>query len=309
MLKISLTMEPFISTIELPLKFLFSYIKYEGESYLHRQFVRADEIDFNYIPERDVIYVQKILPRNDTRGELLDEDTNTREYELSFPEFVQEAFEEQLKITKGLIYQKSKSNGDDQDLKLYIHILLNCLDFQISIDKTPELNFRPDLNNFISKVLTYVYNKFERDHSKTPEIQRVKRYYKTRTDSNCTGFKLKPPPRNAPLKDIIDRLYKNEFITKSKNSDSLNQFFNGEMPKHRIDWNKELHELKYFIDVIIEGKILLNKPGQQWKNMQNIFTCQGEELKRGWYKKHNKLKSPEKRLAIEEIASMLSPHI
>jgi len=212
-----------------------------------------------------------------------------------------------LKITKGLIYQKSKSNGDDQDLKLYIHILLNCLDFQISIDKTPELNFRPDLNNFISRILTYAYNKFEKYYPKTPQIQRVRRYCKTRTDSNCTGFKLKPQPRNAPIKDIVERMFTKEFVTGHTKKDSINQFFKGETPKPRIDWNKGLHELKFFIDEIYNDKILEKKKKQQWTRMQDIFTCHGEELKKGWNRNHNKFKSPEKRHEVTEITALLLP--
>lgn len=300
-------MAPFKSTIESPLQFLFSYLKWEGESYLQRQFVRADEIDFKYIPDRDVIYVQKILPRNKTRGEILDVDTNTCEYELTFPEFVQEEFERQLKITKGLISQQSKKNGDDKDLKLYNYILLNCLEIQISIDKTPELNFQPELNNFIDRILAYANYKFEKYYPQTPAYQRVKRYYKTRVDANYTGFKLKPPPRNAPLKVIVDRMFTKKFVTKHTKKESILQFFNGETPKLRIDWNKGLHELKFFIDEIYNDEILEKKKKQQWIHMQEIFICNGEELKDNWHKIHNKLKSPEKRQEVTEITALLLP--
>lgn len=302
-------MEPFESTIESPLRFLFSYLKCEGESYLHRQFVSADEIDFNYIPARDVIYVQKILPRNTTRGEILEEKTNTCEYELTFSEFVQQEFDQQLKITKGLIYQKSTQNGDDQDKKLYKHILLNCLDFQISIDKSPELNFRPELNKFISQFLKYAYSKFEKYYPKTLEIQRVKRYYERRSDSNYTGFKLKPPPRNAPLKDTVELMFIKEFVTKHTKSESIHQFFNGEIPKpeKRIDWNKDLHELKFFIDQIYNDDILEKKKKQQWKYIKDVFTCNGEDLEEDWHRNHNKLKDVKKRQGVSKITAMLLP--
>lgn len=303
-------MDPFKSTTESPLRFLTAYLYNDGESYLQKQFESSALPGFTYIPERDINYVIKILPHGDNRGELLDEETNEREFELSFPEFVREVFIEQLKITKGLIYQQSKQNTDGHDLKLYKHILIDCLYIQKSIDNIPELNFKSELSKFNSSILSDAYNKFERYHPKTPEYQHVKQYFRKKTDSNCTGFKLNPPPRNASLKDIFERMMAKEFVAKGKMTEvSLHQFFNGEIPKSKINWEKDLYELKYFIDVIIDGGILLKNPGQQWKYMKDIFTCQGEVLEKDWNKNHNKLKSPEKRQAIENLASMLRSRI
>src|SRR5665811_2191724 len=120
-----MSMDLFVSTTESPFRFLTSYLHKEGESYLHEKFVSAHEVDFYFIPDREVIYVQKNLHPNDTRGVLLDEETNTREYYLTFPEFVHEEIIDQILISKKLIYQQIKINTFGQNEMLYKAILLD----------------------------------------------------------------------------------------------------------------------------------------------------------------------------------------
>ncbi|MDP2891491.1 MAG: hypothetical protein Q8P34_21310 [Bacteroidota bacterium] len=301
-------MNPFESTIESPLQFLFAYIKYEGESYLHKQFVSAKEIDFRYNPEGDVIYVQKILPRHQTKGEVLDEEKNICEYELTFVEFVQNEFECQYKISKRLIDDRSGLNGDDQDKKLYKQILVNCLEAQKYIDSLPDLNFITEINQFIRRTLSHVYRKFDIYHSKLPEIKLVKNYYLAKSNSNITGFRLKGEVRSTrQFRIFVDYLFRKQFVTTKTNTVSIEIFLKGGFPKSKIDWCKDLHELKFFIDEMLNAKILEKNPGQPWKYFDQIFTKNGVQLPINWQKNHNKLKDPSKRQAIIDLCSILVP--
>lgn len=300
-------MNPFESTIESPLRFLSSYLQYEGESYLHKQFVSADEVDFRFIPQRDAIYVQKRLLPGIVRGELLDEETNTREFYLTFPEFVQEEFEHQYILSHNLIHEQSKLNGKDQDAKLYSMILIDCLEMQKVVDSNEHLQFSKILNDCISRILTYAHRKFEQRYPNSAEIRRVKSYYEKKKESNITGFKLKTQTRNGTLLEFIGYLRRHSFVTAKATPAAILQFFQGKIPRSKIDWAKDLHELKYFIDLICNDEILDKKPRQQWKYLDKVFSCKGQDLSKNWHRNNNKLKNNQKRIALEALATMLRP--
>jgi hypothetical protein len=301
-------MNPFESTIESPLRFLSSYLKHHGEGYIRKQFELSKEHDFCYDETKGVIIVQKILPRNDLRGELLDEETNIREYELSWSEFVYDEFKRQLEISKRLINEQSKHNGKDQDAKLYSKILIDCLEVQKYLDSTLEINFETELNNFIRQIITYAFKKFNKYYSNIPEIKRVKSYYKDQNRLNVTGFKLKNQIDSSNIKAFLERLYSNKFVSKDTPQISIIQFLKGSIPPIPIDWIKDPHELKFFIDRLCYDIILEKKPKQKWKHLNKVFILDGNELDPNWHRNHNKLKNKDKRLEIVRLILRLYPN-
>jgi len=303
-------MYPFESTIESPLRFLSSYLKHHGEGYIRKQYELSNEPDFCFDCTKGVIIVQKILPRNDLRGELLDDETNTREYELSWPEYVHDEFQRQIEISKRLIIEQSRQNGKDQDAKLYSKILIDCLEVQKYLDSTLEINFDTELNNFIRQILTYAYKKFNKYYSNIPEIKRVKSYYKDQNRLNVTGFKLKKQIDSSNIKAFLERLYSNKFISKDTPQISITQFLKGRIPTLPIDWKKDPHELKFFIDRLCNVEVLEKKPKQKWKHLIKVFILDGNELDSNWHRNHNKLKNRDKRLEIVRlILSLYSNYV
>lgn len=296
------------STLEEPLLFLKRVIQLDGEEYLRFLFENPSAANCWYNQETGYLNCIKILPWNDARGHLLDKETNEREYELIFPEFVKEEFDHQNEITKRLIYNQIKQNGKGQNEDLYSVILIECLEAQKYVDSKLDLNFKEYLNDFIRNILTYVYTKFEKRFPKTSEIQHVKKYYRTRNDSNTTGYKLKAEVKvGRQFKDFIEYLYRHEIVSKSTNEESIRQFFYCEIPKCKIDFQKDPHELWYFIKNICNDKILENMPGQKWKYLDQIFTCKGVDLKKDWCRNNNKLKDQEKRQPLFDLTLMLKP--
>ncbi len=297
------------SSFDYPLSFLKRVAEPDGEEYLRFIFENPDEDNcwFNHVTGKlDCI---KILPRNDKRGTLLDEETNEREFELSFSEFVEEELEKQIEISKNLIFEQSKQNGQDKDAKLYNIVLLDCLKMQKGIDSSTDHQFTENITRSISKILTYVYNKFESRYPKTREIKSIFSYFQKRKVTNITGFKLKFQKRNASLTEFIGYLKKHRFITGNTSASSVLEFFKGKIPRNKINWNKDLHELKYFIDSICYDDILDKKPKQRWKHLHEVFTCHGEALPKDWQRNNNKLKNPHKKQAIDVLADLLRPSL
>jgi len=290
------------STHESPLLFLHHYIQHDGTTFLRQRFVSYRASNYYYSEEQDVIIAQGILPRNDKRGELLDEETNTREYTITFKEYVIEEFQKQLTISKKLIREQSKSNTDGQDLKLYKRTLIDCLDAQKWVDSQRDLKFKKEIESLIRGILTYVHRKFYKYYSTIPEYKAVKDYYDNKRVGNITGFKLKTQVRNARIKDIFELMLGN-FISRKTNRKSFEQFLlEGAKPQSPIDWNRERNELWYFITKLCSEEILQNRPKQRWKNLDGVFTQNGTKLESNWYRNNNKLQNLEK---IEEIDSLV----
>jgi len=284
-------MNPFKSTIDNPLYFLKCYLNIDGESFLRDEFQAYSNHDYYYEPQDDCIHE-------------IDLETNKLIGIVSFTEYVKFRIETELKITKEFIYEKNRLNGKDQDAKLYATILLDCLAIQKYVDSKKELNFKEDINQFISQLLTIIYKKFERFHPKSSEIKQVKDYYKKKKNSNITGYKLKVVARNATIREIYDRMIEDQFFSKRFRFESFQQFFRGEFPKYQIDWTKELHELWYFIDQLSNSDSLEKPPGQKWKYIRSIFTHRGDKLPERWERNHNKLHDQSKRDAIDRIINM-----
>lgn len=300
-------MEEFESTIESPMLFFISFIKLSGVEYLHKQFVYPEANYMFYCAERDVIEVEEHFPWGYSRGKLIDEETNKYAYDLTFPEFVKFEFDRQFEITKGLINRRSIQNGDDQDLKLYKRLLLFCIKFHKIIDSSPELEFKNDLIRFTKKLFVFSYKKFESFHPKTDLCKRLLAYHKNQRNTNITGFKLKAQIRNAPLRETIELMFNNDIVTRKTKRESLEQFFDGEIPKGKIDWYIHPNEIYYFIDKISDSEILDRKPGHKWKSLDQMFTNDGVELPANWYRNCNKLKDNGKKGKIDELVLMLSP--
>jgi len=301
-------MNPFESTIESPLRFLSSYLKHNGEIYLRKQFELSNEPDFCYEGTKGVIIVQKILPRNDLRGELLDTETNTREYELSWPEYVREEFQRQFEKSKRLIIDQSKHNGKDQDAKLYSRILIDCLEAQKHADSLPKLNFQAELNNYIQQILSCAKIHFEKYYPDTIELKRVNKYYEKGEKINITGFRLRSEFLNSYRNYFLERIYSHEFVSKDTSAISIMQFFYGRIPDNPINWIKDLHELKFFIDSLCTERYLQEMPKQQWKHLRMVFIHDGNELDLNWHRNHNKLKDGEKKVEIIRLIRTLYPN-
>lgn len=287
-------MNLFESTAESPLGFLNSYLKYDGKEYLREKFESFYGYDYFYDPKKDCLTA-------------LDLQTNKIEYELSFPEFVISEFVKQTKITKGLIFQRSKQNSDGQDLKLYKSILIGCLNIQKHIDLLTELNFKPTINKYLSDILTFVYKNFNEQHRNEPVLMRVKNYYSKRNKRYNTGFRLKEQIRNKPLSVFFHVLKEEKFISKKSNFLEVLQFLGGALPTQKIIWEKELNELHYFIVFLCDPSILEKVPGWKWKIQDQIFSWHGNDLPDSWYRNNNKLKNRDKVKAIKNLVNMLRP--
>lgn len=305
--KIIHAMKRIESSFEEPLLFLKRVIQPDGEEYLRYLFENPTESNCWFNQETGNLDCIRILPWNDNRGFLLDGETNEREFELSFQEFVQQEFEMQILSSKNLINKQSKTNGKDQDAKLYSIILLDCLEIQKAVDSDIDFVFYHLVYQYIRQILTYVFRKFENRFPNTIEIKRVNNYYNKKKESNLTGYKLKPQQRNSHLIDFFSYLRDHGFVTKKTRYTSIYEFFQGKIPKKKIDWNKDLHELKNFIDKICTNEILDKKPGQRWKHLNNVFTFHGDELPNNWHRNNNKLKDSAKKSAIDDLSNMLRP--
>lgn len=300
-------MTPLESTTESPILFLHHYLQNDGKTILKERFSNEDEPDYKFDSDRNIIIAQGILPRNDKRGELLDEETNTREYTITFKSYLKKEFQKQLDLSKELIRVQSPKNTTDQNERLYRQLLTECLDIQKWIDSQIELSYSAEIENFISKILTYIWRKFNRQFPAIPEIKQVRKYFNTRGKPNATGFRLKPQPRNGSIDDFYEYLKGRKFISQRTKKESVVQFLKGQIPHNKINWKKGLHELAGFISQLCDDSILLDKPKQPWKHMDNVFKIDGEILPENWQRNHNKLKSDVKRAEIARAIHILKP--
>jgi len=299
----SKTDERFVSTIDDPLKFFMAYLKDDGEDYMKLRFESYKEPDGEFDKEKGLIYIQKCLQQGIQRGELLNELTNCQEYYLSFPEFACEELVKQANISLTRIKEKNKSNGDDQELKLYKKIIVECVEIHKDLIANPKLNFSFELAYLIKAMHDKAIILFEKYHPHIAISISSKKYFQDIEDS--TGFKLKAQVRISTMRDFYDRLIQHSYIA-NRDVKSFDVFFHGGLPKIKINWVKELSELKCFIDCICQNTILEKVPGQKWKKLNQIFACKGEELSPKWYRNHN-LKDKKKKRLIEGIVSVLLP--
>jgi hypothetical protein len=295
------------STNESPLLFLHSYLLNDGVTILRQRFTSHDTPDYFYSLERDVIVVQGILPRNDQRGELLDEKMNLREYTITFKEYVADEFKQQLKESKRFIREQSNKNTVDQNENLYKSLLVTCLNTQKRVDVTIDIRFSTEIDKYISGILTYIWKKFNAHFPAIPEIKIVRKYFKSRGKSNITGFKLKVQQRNGSVDDFYEYLKDRRFISSRTKKKYLKQFLNGQIPDKKINWIKAPHELVYFITQLREHPILHTPPKQPWKYLDLIFNNDGENLPQDWHRNHNKLKSQVKKNQITHAIHIIKP--
>ncbi|BBE17841.1 hypothetical protein AQPE_2000 [Aquipluma nitroreducens] len=295
------------STLENPIRFLKRVVTSDGEEYLRFLFENPIEPNTWLIKDGSILDCIRILAWNDDRGILLDPKTNEREYELTFDQYVHEEFLNQIRISQILIFEKSKLNGFDQDLKLYTSLLYDLIDLHNTVDKSFELEFEDELNYAIDQIIKYALRKFKRIYPDIPAYRLAKKHFTRDRNSNITGFKLKAQRRNFPRPAFVQRLLDQSFVTRTKTK-YITQFLQGQIPDKKINWHKEPHELKYFIDCLCNTDILESMPAQQWKYLTQIFTCQETELQKGWHRNH-KLKNPSKKQSIDELCGMLLPQI
>lgn len=159
-------------------------------------------------------------------------------------------------------------------------------------------------------VWTNLFGKILEDKTATKNFEEayqnsINRNVSKQDDSNITGFKLKAQFSNKHMGDFYQQLITNGFILTLIDIKLFNSFFRGEIPERKINWRKDLHELKYFIDCICNDEILEKKPGQQWKYIDKIFTHDRKKLPENWQRNHNKLKDNKKKDIINLITDML----
>lgn len=141
------------------------------------------------------------------------------------------------------------------------------------------------------------------------------------TNSNATGYKLKPRIYAAKVKLFTDRLI-NEGYIDPKDGDKLKQFLQGEFPKERIEWIPKLHLFVYFIKKLTEKKkdiptndkkvdpgiYLISVPKQKWKNLYSIFNHNHSILPEKVDENFNKL-GRKLQKKIDSIFEILTPEL
>ncbi|WP_346855389.1 hypothetical protein [uncultured Draconibacterium sp.] len=297
------------STLESPLLFLHHYLRHNGTIILKQRFVSSKAPNYHYNEEQNVIVAQAILPRTDQRGELLDPETNTREYTITFKEYVAEEFRKQLSISKNLIRDKRRKNDLKQNLEYYREIINECYEFQRWVDAAFDLRFRKDIQYYITGIGNYSWKIFSKKYPAIPEIRQVKRYLDISSKAKETGFRLEIQQRNGSIDEFIEYLKDRKFISPRTKKKYLIQFFNGRIPDHKINWIKAPHELVFFIRELCHPSILHTPPKQPWKDLDLIFKNDGENLPENWHRNHNKLKNDVKKAQILRAIHLIRPRI
>lgn len=299
-------MDPFESTIEDPLYFFKSFLNYDAYSHLRKNFESKDPgNDHIYNQEKDTAINFSYSDLEEVVGYFEDGYAIPNEIEWTFDEYIHEEFLNQIRLSDSHILGKSKSNGYDQDLKLYDLLLRDLTDLQKGIDQNLELQFKDELTNGIRQILNHTLRKFNRIYPDIPAYKLAKKYFTGNRNSNFTGFKLKRQARNASIEYFIESLFQHSFVAKIPTK-YIKQFLEGQIPEKKINWIKDPHELKYFIEKLNKADILESRPGQPWKYLTEVFTCQGENLSKDWQRNHN-LKDSVKKQAIDDRCSMLLP--
>ena len=302
-------MNPFESTINDPIHFIKSCISADWEKYFVYRYKNPLGMGEGFDAKRGIRFVQKSFPYTFDGGELLDEKNNIRQIDVDFEDFVIDEINLQIKITCNLIEKKNRNEGDDVKKGIYRHLVIDCIDLQRHLDLIMDHPLENGITHYLKSVLIFLEKLFARYYPKLTELNSAKRYYNKRVDLNLTGFKLKQQVRVSTMRTFIEVIYNEKFVTKGTRSLSILQFFKGMIPTTQINWDKDLHELKFFIDCLYDDNVLEKKPLQQWKHLRRVFICKGYELNETWHRDHNKLKGKEKREAIISLVNMLHPKI
>lgn len=140
-------------------------------------------------------------------------------------------------------------------------------------------------------------------------LKKTKDKLKAPPASNITGFKLKPYLlATIETNGFIDYFITEKFID-VKDRDLFKTFLQGKIPAELIEWKRELKYFVYFINKLIEKHgvtptYLITPPGQQWKNLRDIFSH--PDLTGKFYERFNKLgKKPKK--CVDVAFEILAP--
>jgi hypothetical protein len=266
------------STQEEPIKFFLNYPN-GGRNILLIKFKKLKEYDGYYDAEKNKSFV-KVDKR-------IDEDVVITSYEeLTFDDFIRNEFDYEIEKAKSLITKFYKNHiSKDENEGAYQKLLsafVSNYDRVKNFPSYPEAELLPfalmDVVKYALDLYRYHYN----IHLERRVNEIIKKEEKV---TGNTGFKLRIEYRGR-ISEFNEKLISSLLIDSKTTSAQWRKFFNGNFVIPRINWIGIIphSHLWYFIIELEKSETIIEFPKQQWKNLENIFTLNGKNLPKSFYK-------------------------
>lgn len=263
-------MTSFDSTPKEPIKFFETCFFGSGLSSLKAKFEGNLFLEGYYNKERDVMLVQRYLPLGDERGELLEAETNLREIELSFEDFLVEEFPRQVIVSKRLIREYYR--GDKGVAAMFFDTtLLSLYRMLLNKDERESSRILDLLEKSVVSVLNYTYRLFGDIFPESPVLKKVRDYMLVRTGKLRKPLKCIYSPLSLKQLQLIFKMCKSaNFIDKGSREEDFFSVFQGKNPVNKLIWTDTLYALYSFIRGI-EGKGIHQIGHGKWELVADCF--------------------------------------
>lgn len=87
---------------------------------------------------------------------------------------------------------------------------------------------------------------------------------------------------SVKIMELYNFLIESKFISDKTKFIQLRQFFRGENPKPKINWEKDERHLKYFIKQYCDSGKVINRNGQPYDTCRRVFLLHGNPLNLNW---------------------------
>lgn len=270
------------STIDEPIRFFLNYSQNVHEN-LYKQYTLLNDSDRYYDTQRKTVLVTVI-----TR---IDEDvTETTFEELSFENFINGKFEDEINLSKGFISEIYKTKGESENTWAYKRLLQAFLKNYERLSNYPDYPGRELLPAALIEIVTHSIKLYE-NLLNNPMVLKVKKIItNSKGAKSATGYKIKTEFWNN-ISNFNEELISAKFIDDATKISMWYSFLGGNKPKSRINWigEKPANSLWYFITKLKNDQVLKTFPKQQWKHLPMIFTFNGKEFTSDFYKDHDYL--------------------
>ena len=256
---------------------------------------------YNFSKEKVDVYVQEQVEKNVTETRI-----ETIEYPKN--DLIVYAIDVETMYSLNFLQKNFYAENDyGKHQWLYARILKCYLSaFDVSHVKC---TYRDVFIEYFSQIVKMSLSLYDGLFDSQANLKKAKDKLKAPPASNITGFKLKAYLlATIETNGFIDYFITEKFID-VKDRDFFKTFLQGKIPAELIEWKREMKYFVYFINKLIEKHddtptYLFLPPGQQWKNLGDIFSH--PNLTGKFYERFNKLGKKKKKY-VDVAFEILAP--
>lgn len=263
-------MNPFQSTIKEPIKFFESYFVKNGIAFLREKFESDENPEGYYNKSRDVLIIQRHFPPEYQEGILLEEDTNIRQIEMSFDEYVLKEFTEESVKSKELI-RESYLNDKGFNAMLFDRILVSIVKNLRICEKEENSTERKSFETSLISILNYTARLYKDIFPHSDAYKMTIDYMMIRTGKiKKSSGKIISSYNYKQLSGILEVGKRLSFIDENTQETDFISVFKNRIPVNKIIWTDTIFTLSEFIKGIEQNGVSSIGHGK-WDAISNCF--------------------------------------